>query len=376
MSVKAGFGHHSTGQAIIDYMTNNGVECVMLDAFEHINPKLSDSISDSYLFLTKYLHDVYGKAYSLLEKRDESYDKHSLVAIMSKLVTHKIKDFVNNFKPDVVIGTHSYACLLMTYLKEEKFITCPTYGIVTDFTVHPFWESTELDYYVTADGLLNNQMNKKGIPTEKILPFGIPIKEKFSNRIDKQEARDLLGIDNKPTILMMMGSMGFGNIAKSLESIDALKMDFQVLCVCGNNSKSRKEIENHIWNKKIIPFGFVDNIDVMMDASDCIITKPGGLTTSELLAKNLPAIIMNPIPGQEDRNMEFLVNSGAAVMSTDTYPVDEALYQIMNNNWRLKLLEQSIKNIGKPNSTRDLCNFIFDNNQKKQIITPEFENVF
>lgn len=360
MSVKAGFGHHSTGQAIMDYMERNGAECVMLDAFEHINPKLSDSISDSYLFITKYLHEVYGKAYSLLDKRDESYDKHSLVAIMSKLVTHKIKDFVEEFKPDVVIGTHSYACLLMTYLKEKEYITCPTYGIVTDFTVHPFWESTELDYYVTADELLNNQMNKKGIPNDKILPFGIPIKEKFSKKTEKCEARKALGIKDKFTLLVMMGSMGFGNMTKTLQSIDDINFDLQVLCVCGNNQKTKKEIDSNSWKKDIISYGFVDNIDVLMDSSDVIVTKPGGLTTSELLAKKLPAIIMNPIPGQEDRNMEFLVNSGAAVMVTDTFGVDEALYQIVNNQWRLELLKMSVERIGKPDSTKKLCDFIFE----------------
>ena len=135
-------------------------------------------------------------------------------------------------------------------------------------------------------------------------------------------------------------------------------MDFQILCVCGNNSKGKKEIEEVQWNKKIYTYGFVDNVDIMMDASDCIITKPGGLTTSELLAKKLPAILMNPIPGQEDRNMEFLVNSGAAVIATDTFPVDEALYEIMNNPWRMELLKQSVEHIGKPNSTKDVCDFI------------------
>lgn len=365
MSVKAGFGHHSTGQAIIDYLEEKGFECMMLDTFEYINPLLGDSISDGYLFSTKYLPEVYGKAYDKFDKHDESYDKHSLVAILSKLVTRKIKDFVEEYKPDVVIGTHSYACLLMTYLKEKHHIKCPTFGIITDFTVHPFWESTEIDYYVTPDKLLNNKMNKKGITTDKILPVGIPIKDKFSKKISKKEAREQVGIGDKFTILMMMGSMGFGNITKTLEQIDELNSDFQVLCVCGNNVKSKKEIEERGWKKDIFAYGFVDNVDVLMDASDCIITKPGGLTTSELLAKKLPAILMNPIPGQEDRNMEFLVNSGAAVMATPTFPVDEALYEIMNNEWRIDLLRQSVEKLGKPNSTRDFCEFVIDLLKKK-----------
>ncbi len=360
MSVKAGFGHHSTGQAIIDYLESKNMECTMLDIFEYINPLLADTISDAYLFLTKYLTDFYGKAYSALDKRDEEYDKLSPVTVVSKLVSRKLRDYIHDFNPDVIIGTHSYACLLMTHLKLKGDIKCPTFGIVTDFTVHPFWESTNIDYYVTPDKLLNNQMNKKGVLTDKILPFGIPIKNKFSTKIPKNDARKKLNIKNKFTILVMMGSMGFGNLTKCLEKIDSLSTDFQILCVCGNNLKSKKELDAIKWNKDVYTYGFVDNIDVMMDASDCIITKPGGLTTSELLAKKLPAILMNPIPGQEDRNMEFLVNSGAAIMATETFPVDEALYEIMNNHWRLELLEKSVENLGKPNSTKDLCDFIIE----------------
>ncbi|MBQ3038575.1 MAG: galactosyldiacylglycerol synthase [Clostridia bacterium] len=364
MSVKAGFGHHSTGQAVMDYLTDKGVECVMLDTFEYINPRLSESISDGYLFSTKYLPDVYGKAYTLLDKREEEYDKLSPVTVVSKLVTRKLKDFVVDYKPDVVIGTHSYACLLMTFLKEKEYICCPTFGIVTDFTVHPFWESTKIDYYVTADALLNNQMNKKGIPTEKILPYGIPIKQKFSTKLDKAEACEKLGIDDKFTVLMMMGSMGFGNISACLEKIDELDTEFQVLCVCGNNKKAKKEIDDHVWKKSVVTYDFIDYIDLLMDASDCIITKPGGLTTSELLAKKLPAILLNPIPGQEDRNLEFLVNSGVAMMSTQTFPVDEALYELMNNKWRMDLIKESVEHIGKPDSTKKLCEFVLEKCQK------------
>ena len=358
ISVKAGFGHHSTAQAMIDCFRNKNIECEMLDTFEYINPVLADSIDNGYLFSTKYIPEIYGKAYSKLDKRDEKYEKFSPIAVLSKLVSHKLKEYVCEYNPDIIIGTHSYACMLMTYMREKKIVSCPLIGIVTDFTVHPFWESTDLDYYVTADSLLDNQMKKKGISKEKILPLGIPIKPKFSQKMPKEEARDALRIDNRTTILLMMGSMGFGNIFKELRAIDELDIDFQVLCVCGKNEKMYREIESHIWKKTVIPFGFVNNVDVMMDASDCIITKPGGLTTSELLAKQLPAIIMNPIPGQEDRNMEFLVNNGAAIMVTETFGIDEALFEILKNPWRLELLRSSVAHLGKPDSTRNLCDFV------------------
>lgn len=358
ISVKAGFGHHSTAQAVMDCLAERGIESRMLDTFDYIAPVLGESIDKGYLFSTKNFPEVYGKAYSLLDRRTEEYKPSSLIAILSKLVSHKLRDYIDDYAPDLIIGTHSYACLVMTYLKQRGHISCPTIGIVTDFTVHPFWESTNIDYYVTADSLLDNQMRKKGIPTEKILPTGIPINPKFHRHIAKLEARRILKIDNRRTILMMMGSMGFGNLEKQLEAIDALDMDFQVLCVCGRNEKMKKEIDRRTWSRKIITFGFVDNVDVLMDASDCIITKPGGLTTSELLAKGLPSVIMNPIPGQEDRNMEFLVNNGAAIAATETFGVDEALFELFSHSWRLRLLHLSVKRLGKPNSTGDLCDFV------------------
>lgn len=367
LSVKAGYGHHSTGQALMDYFRTKNVECTMLDTFEYIHPILSDSISDGYLLSTKYFPDLYGKVYGQFNKREERYDKFSLMAVLSKMVSHKLKDYVRDFAPDVVIGTHSYACMLITYLREKGHITCPTYGIVTDFTVHPFWESTDIDYYVTPTTLLNNQMHRKGIPIDKILPIGIPIKAAFSKKMAKPEARSLLGLADKMTILIMMGSMGFGNLVKQLESIDALPEDFQVICVCGNNEKAKKNIEKQTWRKNIMALGFVQNVDVLMDAADCIITKPGGLTTSEFLAKRLPGILMNPIPGQEDRNMEFLVNSGAAIMVTDTFPIDEALYELLNNPWRMDLLSQSVEHLSRPDSTRNLCEFILENYEKAQL---------
>ncbi len=358
ISVKAGFGHHSTAHAIMDYLDEKGISCEMLDTFEYINPVLADSIDNGYIFSTKHFPELYGKAYDALDRRDEKWDKHSLVAILSKLVSHKLKDFITEYNPDVIIGTHSYACMLMTYLRNKNIVSCPLIGIVTDFTVHPFWESTELDYYVTADALLERQLKKKGIDSEKMLPFGIPIRNTFSKKIPKSEARGMLGIEDKPTLLVMMGSMGFGNIIKDIQAIDELDVDVQVLCVCGNNAKMLREMEENEWNKNILPFGFVQNVDIMMDAADLIITKPGGLTTSEFLAKKLPAIIMNPIRGQEDRNAEFLVNAGAAVIVTETFGLDEALYELLKSPWRVELLKESVEHIGKPNSTRDVCEFI------------------
>ena len=137
-----------------------------------------------------------------------------------------------------------------------------------------------------------------------------------------------------------------------------LPTDFQAIVVCGNNAEAKVEIDSMRKTKTFLTFGYVNNVDYLMTAADCIVTKPGGLTSSEALAKRLPMIIVNPIPGQEDRNTEFLLNSGAAMAASETCPVDEVIYQFLQNTKRRELMKESIDFLRHPESTKTLCDFI------------------
>ena len=239
---------------------------------------------------------------------------------------------------------------------------------MTDFTAHPFWEeSIHFDYIVTPSELLNLQLLRKGFGIGKILPFGIPIDPKFADEtVSKREARESLGLDpDKLTLLIMSGSMGFGNIRNVVASIDRLPNDFQAIVVCGNNAEAKEEIESMRKSKTFLTYGYVNNVELMMSAADCIVTKPGGLTSSEALAKRLPMIIVNPIPGQEDRNSEFLLNAGAAMAASETCPVDEVIYQFLQNPKRRESMLQSIEFLRRPESTKTLCDFIVKTERDK-----------
>lgn len=362
LSVKAGYGHHSTAQAIINIFEEKGHNCAMLDIFSYINKHLGNTIQDGYILSTKYLSKTYGKVYNKLNQEEEPYEKISVTALISNMLSKKLIGYVQNFNPDLIISTHSYAALLSSILKEKQIISCPLIGVVTDFTVHPFWENTpNLDYYVIPDSLLTYQMQKKGIPPHKLLPTGIPIKKCFSSKSPRSEAIRILGLKDKRTILVMMGSMGYGNIKDTLCQIDEFDEDFQVIVVCGSNKKLKSFIDNSVWHKSFTAYGFVNNVALLMDASDIIITKPGGLTTSEAMAKRLPLITMNPIPGQEDKNQAFLVNSGVAIAVDNQYTLSEALYQFFHCSWRRNLMTESVNHLGKPNAAEDLYNFVVGN---------------
>ena len=359
MSVKAGMGHHQTGMALKNEFEKNGAACVMLDTFEYVNPILSETISRGYLLSTKLTPKMYGQFYRMAEKK-QSVDPNFLQKTMNKIMSSKLMKFIRNYEPDAIIATHIFAAQIVTHLKRKGKIDCLTLGIVTDFTINPIWEETELDYYVTASRMLNLQLEKKGISPEKALPAGIPIHPKFAGSVDKGEARASLGIGDKTTVLVIMGSMGYGHIMKELIKLDEMKGDFQILCVCGNNKRLRTLVNGHSWYKDMYCYGYVDNVDLMMDAADIIVTKPGGLTTSEFLAKGLPAILLDPIPGQEDRNVEFLLNNGLAIKVSPTFPIDEAMYQLMLHDWHLEMLSKAAKLMGKPNAAKDICSFVLE----------------
>lgn len=356
-SITAGQGHNQTAKVMAEALEESGVSCKYMDVYEYIHPRLSESLSKLYLMSTKSVPKIYGGGYRMLEKKDPSTGK-VLPKLTNILLARKMLKLLKAEEPDFIICTHVFAALLVTYLKELINPNIRTIGIVTDFTIHPFWEDTCLNDYVIASDLLMHQGVQKGIPLGKLRPFGIPIAPKFAYKKEKEEACRELGIPVKNTLLVMSGSMGFGNILEEIKELDALELDFQIVTICGNNKKLKEQIDRTKFQTPVYNYGYVDNVDVFMDAADCIVTKPGGLTTSEALAKGLPMLMNNPVPGQEDRNVEFLLNAGAAVKISKTFPLEEAVYQLFSNEKRLEALNSAIRVLQKPNSTMDLVNYI------------------
>ncbi len=364
LTITTGQGHNQVAKNLSCCLSESGADSFSMDVFEYINPVLKEVISHGYLMSTKRLPKVYGKAYRMAEKRDTDGKEISVVKITSSIMARKLAKFVNEYMPDVIICTHVFAAMLVSSIKKKIKDDVKTVGIVTDFTVHPYWEETELDYYITATDLLVSQAIKKGISAEKVIPLGIPIDSKFANGIEKSEARRMLGMGDEATVLVMSGSMGYGKLGKMIKTLDEADADFQILSVCGHNQRLKKQIDRMNFKHKVYNYGFSDKVDLFMDAADCIITKPGGLTTSEALAKGLPIIMANPIPGQEDRNVEFLLNNGAAVKVSPTYPIDEVICQMFTNEKRLDGLRQMVNILGKPNATEDFIKFILEIGKK------------
>lgn len=361
LTITAGEGHNSTAAAIKEGIESRGVDCRVVDVYKLLSETLYKAFSEGYLFATKHLKKLYGDFYYLAENRAKDANQNSPMRMANSSLAKMLSKFLLAYDPDVIIYTHVFAGVLLDEIKVKYGLRAISMGILTDFRLHPYWEETlHLDYVICEDKRLKYNIAMKGFKDEQILPFGIPVQPKFLKEIDKSDARRELGLEDKRTILVMGGSMGFGSITENVKLLDALSVDFQIIVVCGNNKKLYDELNSIRFTKNVKVYGFVNNVEVLMSASDCIITKPGGLTTSEALTKKLPLIIVNPIPGHEDRNVEFLLNNGAAIATSKHLRLDEAVWICLSDEKRLHSLREAIDQIRHPDALDRICDFAIE----------------
>ncbi len=359
LSVTAGNGHNSCANAIKDYLDEKGQETYILDIYSYINKMLGKSVSEIYNFSIAKMPKVFGTLYNI-----EEHNKVGVCSLMdniNRLACNRMSEFIKQNSIDTVITTHVFGGQLITRLKRKKKINIASVGVVTDFTLHPHWENTNLDYYVIPDEGLVRQCVSRGIDEKKLLPIGIPLNLKYAQRNDKRKSKIKLGFNpDKPLVFVMMGSMGHGNISSIISEADRCRYDYQIAVVCGSNKRAKNAIEKKSYNKNCCVYGFVNNVDEFMDAADCIITKPGGLTVTESLAKCLPMIYVDPIPGQELKNVEFLVNNGAGIYVTKNYTLSDALEQFFRYPQRREEMRICADRLAKPYAARTIGDFMLE----------------
>lgn len=368
LSVTAGNGHNATAKAIGDMLISKGAEVKIIDTYEYVNKVVQKAIDKGYTLSIKHTKELYRLGYRFAEDYgSECVINHlNLINLMNIIGVSKFSDILYDYSPDVIVCTHVFAAQLVNELKKRNLTDVFTIGIITDYTIHPYWENvTFINKIVLASSLLEYRAIKRGISKECLLSYGIPVNPKFNENISKEIACKELGIEiSKPTVLLMGGGLGYGKYLKTIKKLCKMDIDMQLLVVCGSNKKQFDDIQFYLsrytGSIKIYLYGFVNNVDIMMSVSDCIITKPGGLTVSEALVKKLPLILIKPIPGQEERNTEFLLNSGAALKSSSTYDVDECVYQLLRNDVQRERMCETMNLLIPKNATENLCNYIMD----------------
>ena len=363
LSMTVGQGHNSASKALAQYLEKQGHTYEILDTFKFLNKIIGEAFDKGYTFMGRSipkLNDLIYKDAERVSGKAEAAMKHYFPFAFSDLTKSKMQKYIDENKPDAIVCPIMFSGVLLTQLKRAGMLDpkIKLYGIVTDYGLHPFWEYTDLDYFVVASELMIPSLELRGIPKEKILPIGIPIREAFATCMPKTEARDKLGLDTELlTLLITSGGRGFGALDELVSQADRMD-DVQIVAVCGTNFMLRRKLEAAKYKNKVHIFGFINNIDEYIDAADVIVTKPGGLSTSEAIAKKKLLILTPPLPGVEDVNLLFLVNNSMALSTNKHLPLNEVLMQLVANNHKMNEIMKACDKWGKPCSSMTLGDFI------------------
>lgn len=317
LSCDTGEGHNSAGKAVKEAAELKGHTVEMMDMFLLSGKRTSHAVAGAYIGIVKHIPFFFGFIYKLGMMISSSKHK-SPVYYANALLGKKLAAYIDGHDFDVVVMPHLYPAETITYMKKKHLLHVPAVAIGTDYTCIPFWEETNLDYYVIPHEDLIPEYVKRGVPKEKLLPYGIPVRPSFHQKTAKDAARKKLNLPaGVPIFLVMSGSMGFGKLTVFATKL-ALRCqnNEHIVIICGNNDKIKRILRKEFrFNKRVHIIGYTDQVSLFMDACDVIYTKPGGLTSTEALVKNIPIVHTAPIPGCETANVHFFTRRHLSVSS-------------------------------------------------------------
>lgn len=356
-SVSIGAGHDLAARAVMQEIEHRFPLCEikLVDTFRYINPVLNKVIVGSYMESLKFSPKIWGYLYSQAEEEDK-FDEFG--HILSKLLSVKMEKLIKEFDPQAIVCTHAFPAGILSILKGQGKIRVPLIAVLTDFTVHPFWIHEHIDKYVLPSELLKYEIQEYGVGEEKIMFTGIPLRRQFMARGNKTELRNKLGLEDKVTVLVMGGGLGLGEIEEVIRSLGNADIELQIVTIAGKNDRLWTKLQTMFVSNKVKIFGFIENVAEVMGACDFIISKPGGLTTAEVMSQGLPMIIVNPLPGQEYRNTEFLLNTGVAVKVRKTEHLVAQLKVLLSCKTRLEQIRGMTAVVGKPNSAQNMVDYL------------------
>lgn len=333
LSCNTGEGHNSAAKALVECIRLHGDEAELLDMMLLKGKRTSKIIGGSYVSVVKHAPRFFHFLYKIGDKISSSKRK-SPVYYANALLGKRLKKYIDEHHYDVIATTHLFPAETLTYLKSKNMLKQKVIAIATDYTCIPFWEETDCDYYVIPHKDLKNEFSQKGISIHKLKPYGIPVRQAFSQPRIKESAKKICAIpEHSHVYLIMSGSMGFGKIqlfvAQLLRRVEENEF---IIVICGNNKKLYNILKKEFGrfnNVKIL--GYTEHIASYMDASDVLFTKPGGLTTTEAAVKGIPIIHTSPIPGCETKNLEFYTARGLSIAPPKFYSQIQASQDLLRN---------------------------------------------
>lgn len=361
-----GGGHLSAAKAIYNYIKENyeDVKIEILDCMEYINKYVNILSTKAYTEMARKAPWAWGKVYRSAEKGPLSKISNN----SNKIMARKLNTYLKEFEPDLIISTHPFSSNMCSYLKKKNKLQCQIATIMTDFEIHNQWlinNKYTNDFFVSNEHM-KEEMVKLGINKNKIFVTGIPVSERFSFNFNKLDIYEEFHLNPllKTVLFFAGGEYGLGK-SKTEEIFNILVSKFsnlQVIAIAGKNKEMKEHFEEIVKkaNKErlVKVLAYTNKVPELMNISDLVITKSGGLTTSESLISGLPMLIINPLPGQEEQNAEFLENNNIGVWLKKHDNIQEVLDNFINNDKQLEIFHKNALKLAKQDSTKNICKIL------------------
>ncbi len=378
LSVSAGAGHARAAEAlrVQAALSYPEAEVVHWDAMDYVSSTFKKIYTDFYIQLVdkapslwSYLYNFSNeaKADSGIERVRRSIERWNAAPLLRK---------IKEFQADAIICTHFLPAEMLARLIAQQELHCPVWVQVTDFDLHRMWVHQGMSGYFAANEEVAFRMAAQGLPADKIHLTGIPIMPTFTQRLDRASCAWEAGLDpDVLTIMMMGGGAGVGNLEAMAERL--LKFEvaipFQLLVLTGKNQEALHALQNLAvaYPGRLSALGFTTRVERLMACADLMITKPGGLTTSECLAMGLPMIVNAPIPGQEERNADYVMEQGAAWKAVDHLALEFRVRELLRNPEQLQHMRRQAQRIGRPDAAKQVLLRVMQEFERERAPLPE-----
>ena len=355
LSVSAGAGHMRAAEAIraTAAQVASDIDVLHLDVMDYASAGFRKLYTDFYIKLVNHAPALWGYLYSASNEAQTDSKREKVRQALERFNARPLLKAIADFAPDAIICTHFLPAEMLSRLIRKERLHCPVWVQVTDFDLHRLWVHENMSGYFAANEEVAFRMQAHGISKEKIHVVGIPIMPAFAQPLARDTCAREFGLDPaKPTILLMGGGAGLGSLDTVAERLLAQNAAFQLIVLAGKNAHALAALQSlsKSYPGRLLPQGFTNQVERLMACADLVITKPGGLTTSECLAMGLPMIVNAPIPGQEERNADFLLEQGVALKAFDDVTLAYRVNYLLTHRDKLAEMHRKAQLIGHPDA--------------------------
>jgi processive 1,2-diacylglycerol beta-glucosyltransferase len=357
LTLSVGAGHVRASAVVCGALADGpeDLDVRLVDALEGAKPWFHWLYVHPYWLMLRYRRGLWRRLYERREKR-----RHRATAPhwVFRRGCAKVLQELAAFNPELLIVTEIGAAEIAALAKREGWYSGPVLAVATDFNSEPPWVQPEIDFYCVASDSAKFQLIGWGVSPNRILNCGVPVDPVFALSFDRQEVLQSLGLNTRrPVVLVMGGGMGPWPIDSIVEALEACKVPLQVVAVTGRDQRMRSRLDR-LQGKlalQLLPFGWTDRIPELMAAADLLITKPGGLTASEALAAGLPTVLTHPIPGPEERNMQYLVQNGVAIPAEQTDDIPGVVSSLLAQPEKLQEIGRGARDLSRPDAAHSVA---------------------